>query len=241
MAIESLTCPKCGAPLQIDKNATTTVCSYCNSALRLSKDVFDQTSVALAEDTDDSQIYIVEIKRLLQEGNKIEAIKLYREQTGVGLAEAKRIVEALERAVPLAAAVRTTSVPMPARPRRRIALWGCLPILGVLVLCVFVIAVFGQIIFRAFGPLDVVMDTINRNPQVIGALGEPLNPGLFIFGELSGGGSSSSASIELPVFGSRNNGYLYASGNYRRGEWNLSIWVTYEEAGEEFEIYMTTQ
>jgi len=34
-----------------------------------------------------------EIRRLLQEGRKIEAIKVYREMTGVGLAEAKAAVE----------------------------------------------------------------------------------------------------------------------------------------------------
>ncbi len=38
-----------------------------------------------------------EIKSLAAEGNKIMAIKLYREATGVGLAEAKEAVEAIAR------------------------------------------------------------------------------------------------------------------------------------------------
>jgi large subunit ribosomal protein L7/L12 len=38
-----------------------------------------------------------EIARLAREGNLIQAIKLYREQTGVGLREAKDAVEALAR------------------------------------------------------------------------------------------------------------------------------------------------
>lgn len=37
-----------------------------------------------------------DIALLLQQGRKIEAIKLYRERTGVGLAEAKDAVEAME-------------------------------------------------------------------------------------------------------------------------------------------------
>ena len=37
-----------------------------------------------------------EIRQLLASGNKIAAIKRYREQTGVGLAEAKAAVESLE-------------------------------------------------------------------------------------------------------------------------------------------------
>ena len=36
------------------------------------------------------------VKAALLEGNKIQAIKLYREQTGVGLKEAKEAVEKLE-------------------------------------------------------------------------------------------------------------------------------------------------
>ena len=38
-----------------------------------------------------------QIRRLMQAGQKIEAIKVCREATGVGLAEAKAYVEALER------------------------------------------------------------------------------------------------------------------------------------------------
>ena len=38
-----------------------------------------------------------EIRALLESGQKIEAIKRYREMTGAGLAEAKEAVEAIER------------------------------------------------------------------------------------------------------------------------------------------------
>ncbi|MBM4784177.1 MAG: hypothetical protein GQE15_41435 [Archangiaceae bacterium] len=37
------------------------------------------------------------VQALLREGRKIEAIKLYREQTGLGLKEAKDAVEAMEQ------------------------------------------------------------------------------------------------------------------------------------------------
>ena len=40
---------------------------------------------------------IAEVKELLRQGNKIEAIKHFRQITGTGLAEAKSAVEALER------------------------------------------------------------------------------------------------------------------------------------------------
>jgi ribosomal protein L7/L12 len=37
------------------------------------------------------------VLRELWKGNKINAIKIYREQTGVGLREAKDVIDALER------------------------------------------------------------------------------------------------------------------------------------------------
>ncbi|HXV97640.1 MAG TPA: ribosomal protein L7/L12 [Anaerolineae bacterium] len=40
--------------------------------------------------------YMAEIYDLVRRGNKIEAIKLYRGHTGLGLAEAKAAIDALE-------------------------------------------------------------------------------------------------------------------------------------------------
>ena len=37
------------------------------------------------------------IQQALRRGNKIEAIKIYRERTGVGLAEAKEAIDRVER------------------------------------------------------------------------------------------------------------------------------------------------
>jgi len=48
----------------------------------------------------DISLYERQIRELLSQGNKIAAIKLYREGTGVGLKEAKDAVEAIERGEP---------------------------------------------------------------------------------------------------------------------------------------------
>ena len=48
----------------------------------------------------DNTDFEAELRTLLAEGRKIEAIKRYREQTGAGLAEAKQAVEALEQGEP---------------------------------------------------------------------------------------------------------------------------------------------
>jgi len=57
---------------------------------------------------------LAEVRRLLAAGEKIAAIKLFRESTGVGLAEAKAAVEALDRegahaATPHASSQRQTA------------------------------------------------------------------------------------------------------------------------------------
>jgi ribosomal protein L7/L12 len=44
-----------------------------------------------------------QIKELLAKGQKVSAVKLYREMTGVGLAEAKDAVEAIQRGEPVVA------------------------------------------------------------------------------------------------------------------------------------------
>ena len=49
------------------------------------------------------------VRALLDRGNKIEAIKLVREQTGLGLKEAKDLVDAMGRGAPVSIVARTSS------------------------------------------------------------------------------------------------------------------------------------
>lgn len=53
-----------------------------------------------------------EIRQLLSSGNKIQAIKVYREKTGAGLAEAKEAVEALASGGEVAGSSSTSRVPV---------------------------------------------------------------------------------------------------------------------------------
>ena len=72
-------CPACGQAT----SETARACEHCGSPVIKSA----TDNVELAD----------RIRRLVAEGQKIEAIKLLREATGVGLAEAKAGVEAIER------------------------------------------------------------------------------------------------------------------------------------------------
>ncbi len=185
------------------------------------------------------------ITALARQGNKIGAIKLYREQTGVGLKEAKDAVEAIARGeMPVVTIDQHRGAPETSTQSRGVSTFsgclGCLPILLFVGLCAGLIMFTSQIAFRAWGPLDQVMQILNNDPQVTQAFGQPLNVGPFITGSISGGDTSSSAHFSVPLYGPQRSGTLQVSGSWRRGVWDISISVLYAgEDGEEQTIYIT--
>jgi ribosomal protein L7/L12 len=172
------------------------------------------------------------IDELLRQGQKIEAIKLYREQTGVGLKEAKDAVEAIE-------ATGATYPPSRQKTSTLGCLLGCLPTLLFIGLCAGFVMLSSHLMFRAFGPLDQTLQIINSDPEVVQAFGKPITPGAFVTGEMSGGGSSSSADLSVPIYGPKRSGELNVSGSWHKGVWDLDIWVTYDNDGEEQTINIT--
>lgn len=103
-------CPNCGAPVDSSERA----CPYCGTALsaksasvppqiQMDRDLF---SGQIGLNTSDSDQFR-EVREQIERGNKIEAIRLYREATGVGLKEAKDAVEAMETGRPVIATAAT--------------------------------------------------------------------------------------------------------------------------------------
>ncbi len=184
---------------------------------------------------------IDEIQALMRRGQKINAIKLLREQTNLGLKEAKDAVEAIERG-------ELPNLVIDQRPRSRLSvgsnrgcLLGCLPLLGFIGLCFVSIMLLGQVMFRVWGPYDAAMSVVRGSEEVVAALGEPINTGLMITGGISSSGSDSDAQFETPITGSRRGGTLRVSGTYHKGRWDLSIWVLYDEDNEERTIYLSNR
>lgn len=77
-------CPSCNRPVTLDAAS----CPYCRAPLV-------ETPAPPAENLEQR------VGALLAQGKKIEAIKIYREETGAGLADAKQAVEALQAGAPL--------------------------------------------------------------------------------------------------------------------------------------------
>ncbi len=161
-----LNCSACAAPLDLAMAKGGMVrCPYCgNTTLLANEKRDDATRIETANGSlgslIDQSVKLAEVARLAREGNKIEAIRLYREITGCGLKEAKDAVEQMESGGAVSFTYSTvqakdTSPAMPSFNRsqaRRTARAG----LGLLLLiAIFFILPFVIIFFatRGFGLL----------------------------------------------------------------------------------------
>ncbi|MCP4543168.1 MAG: hypothetical protein GY832_39140 [Chloroflexi bacterium] len=97
MSTESLHCPNCGAALRIENNANVVECTYCHSTVRIATDGSGESILTIDGSQEDSlpPEVVEKIEQLLREGQRIEAIKVYRQHTNIALKEAKDAVDAL--------------------------------------------------------------------------------------------------------------------------------------------------
>lgn len=82
MPVTSLNCPNCGAPLRLAENQRRALCLYCGSTLQTERATAPATTLTLPVDVYD------QMKQLIVDGHRAEAIALYRQQAGVTEAEA---------------------------------------------------------------------------------------------------------------------------------------------------------
>jgi len=140
-----LICPSCGAPLDPQPQETTVKCKYCGNATLLPQSLrsplshgdFATSSTGFNLNQVVSQAgRMKEVVDLVRKGNKLEAIKLFREFSGLGLKEAQDAVEAIAAGQPFALdlgmSAGFTSQPLPqtslrvhTNPRRLGAWLGC--------------------------------------------------------------------------------------------------------------------
>lgn len=181
-----------------------------------------------------------EVRQLIDQGNKLAAIKVLRTHTGLGLKEAKDAVEAMERGEtpvlrPRPMVRAETSVSL----RGRLGcLLGCLPVLVVIGGCFLLIMLSAQIMFRVWGPYDEAMALISNSAEVTEVFGAPLSTGLIMVGGISSDARESEAGFETALFGPKKSGTLQVSGTWRRGVWDLAVWVLHDEDGEEQTIFL---
>jgi outer membrane protein assembly factor BamB len=91
-------CPTCGATLTPPGDgAARMICPFCNNNVTIPTELRANTQSGQLHDRSSRKKAILhELMRLVGSGNKIGAIKFYREQFDVGLAQAKEAIDALD-------------------------------------------------------------------------------------------------------------------------------------------------
>ena len=93
--LQVIKCPSCAAPLECDGDPIEK-CDFCGSRIAVNQNnLFSENSFGFDGLLKNAH-KLKEILRLARGGNKIEAIKIYRETFGTSLAEAKNAVDKLE-------------------------------------------------------------------------------------------------------------------------------------------------
>lgn len=187
----------------------------------------------------DGMLVLAEVRNLVAAGDKLGAIKRFREHFAVGLQEAKDAVEAIEhgQAIPAwtmrpspAASVRTpsTGYSAGARPRRRGL--GCFTLVGLLAALAAVIALVGGGPLMLSGSYKQAVQIATHDPVILAALGSPVSAVLWRIpdGEINCG-DTCSANYSFYVAGPRGEARVQvlsdsASGNFfDAGEWQADL------------------
>ncbi len=138
--LTSFNCPSCSASLNYDGRSETIRCDYCDSTI-IVPDSLKSSSArhgVMGDEVPEVGANIHDILILVQNGRKIEAIKLYRETFDVGLKEAKEAVEQLEQGQPMV----ISGAGIGAAAGATAASTGCGCILPFVIIAVVFVAIF---------------------------------------------------------------------------------------------------
>src|SRR5882672_9217001 len=99
---------------------------------------------------------------------------------------------------------------------------GCLSI-------VLIVAVsIGAVVYFAFASIkssDIYRESLTRaksNAAVVQELGEPIEAGWQISGNINVSGNSRNADVKIPISGPKKGGAIYATAKKKQGKWDFS-------------------
>jgi cytochrome oxidase complex assembly protein 1 len=81
------------------------------------------------------------------------------------------------------------------------------------------------IVFSAMKSTDVYKEALARaktDPDVIEALGSPINDGFLLSGNTNVNGASGESNLAIPISGPKGKGTIYVSATKSLGQWNYS-------------------
>lgn len=95
--IEALSCPNCGAPLNVKHGEEITFCLYCDSSIRITK--HEDSGEHSALHTEIPKEIIEEVKKLIVSGDKVKAAELYQKAANVSNEEALKQIDVFTTAI----------------------------------------------------------------------------------------------------------------------------------------------
>lgn len=93
---------------------------------------------------------------------------------------------------------------------------GMLAMFAAFIAGIFLV-VFGAM--RSSDAYQIAMERARENPEVVASLGEPIEAGWFISGNINVSGPSGEANLSIPVSGPRGSGTIYLVADKVAGEW----------------------
>lgn len=113
---------------------------------------------------------------------------------------------------------------------------GCAAVIASIVAFVaFVIfVVFGAL--RASEPYTASLQRAQRDPRAAAALGAPLKPGWFVSGNIDVKNREGTASLAIPLQGSKQRGTIHVEATKVRGRWTYQEMILTPYSGPEINL-----
>ena len=112
------------------------------------------------------------------------------------------------------------------------------PVLAVVMLALFaafLAAIFAFVfgMMKSSEPYREALTRATANPQTVQALGEPIEPGYFVQGNISTQGASGEASFVIPLKGPKGSAKIYVDATQSAGLWEYKTLVVQIEGNHQ--------
>jgi len=123
--------------------------------------------------------------------------------------------------------------------KKSVGVWiaiGCGAILvaGVAFVAFVVVIVFGAM--RSSQPYQDAIRTARSDPRVSAAIGSPIEPGLFVSGEIHTENDAGKVEISVPIKGPKGSGSVYVVGTKTGGRWSYTTMTFTPKAGPAIDL-----
>lgn len=114
---------------------------------------------------------------------------------------------------------------------------GCMTTIG---LCGGLIAIFVFAVFGVIRSTDVYQEALKRaqnSDAVAQALGNPIQDGTLVTGNVSTGGTTGHANLAIPISGPKGTGTIYVVASKAQGTWKFqTLKVKVDQTGESIDL-----